>query len=145
MVRLAGVVATAAAARLYEARELNKEIVKQTMRSLEACDLQTAREKYREYVGSARLDRSGSKSMSKGRQNSRATYPTPWTAPLALRQDSEYRRWTSPKSKVERSAVVTTGGRLFIIAVPTGKFVCDGNDRSMPSWRESAPVTRSRS
>ena len=39
--------------------ELNKEIVKQTMRSLEACDLQTAREKYLEYVGSARLDRRG--------------------------------------------------------------------------------------
>jgi hypothetical protein len=45
--------------RLYEGRELNKDIVKQTMRSLEACDLQTAREKYLEYVGSARLDRSG--------------------------------------------------------------------------------------
>jgi hypothetical protein len=59
MVRLAGVVATAAAPRLYEGRELNKEIVKQTMRSLEACDLRTAREKYLEHVGSARLDRSG--------------------------------------------------------------------------------------
>ena len=58
MVRLAGVVATATAPRLYEGRELNKQIVKQTMRSLEARDLQTAREKYLEYVGSARLDRS---------------------------------------------------------------------------------------
>ena len=58
MVRLAGVVATAAAPRLYEGRELNKEIVKQSMRSLEACDFQSAREKYLEYVGSDRLDRS---------------------------------------------------------------------------------------
>ena len=37
---------------------MNKQIVKQTMLSLEARDLESAREKYLEYVGSARLDRS---------------------------------------------------------------------------------------
>src|SRR3954447_23829698 len=88
MVRLAGVVATAAAPRLYEGRELNKEIVKQTMRSLEACDLQTARENTWSMSGApGSIEAGRSKTMSKGRQNSRATYPTPWTAPLALRQD----------------------------------------------------------
>ena len=37
---------------------MNKQIVKQTMLSLKARDLESAREKYLEYVGSARLDRS---------------------------------------------------------------------------------------
>lgn len=37
---------------------MNKHIVKQTMLALEARDLESAREKYLEYVGSARLDRS---------------------------------------------------------------------------------------
>ena len=37
---------------------MNKQIVKQTMLSLEARGLESAREKYLEYVGSARLDRS---------------------------------------------------------------------------------------
>src|SRR5262249_49557679 len=41
----------------YKGREMNKQIVKQTMLSLEARDLESAREKYLEYVGSARLDR----------------------------------------------------------------------------------------
>jgi hypothetical protein len=58
-----------------------------------------------------------------------------------------------PKSKVEEGAVVNLGGRFFIIAVSTGKFMCDGNEimgisTQAPihaSWRASAPVTRSRS
>ena len=33
-----------------------------------------------------------------------------------------------PKSKVEEGAVVKLGGRFFVIAVSTGKFVCDGNE-----------------
>jgi hypothetical protein len=40
----------------YEGREMNKQIMKQTMLSLEARDRESAREKYLEYVGSARLD-----------------------------------------------------------------------------------------
>ena len=58
-----------------------------------------------------------------------------------------------PKSKVEEGSVVKLGGRLFVIAVSTSKFVCDGNEimgistqaPTMLSWRASAPVTRSRS
>jgi hypothetical protein len=37
---------------------MNKPIVKQTMLSLDARDLESERAKYLEYVGSARLDRS---------------------------------------------------------------------------------------
>ena len=44
--------------RLLQVREMNKQIMKQTMLSLEARDLESAIEKYVEYVGSARLDRS---------------------------------------------------------------------------------------
>jgi hypothetical protein len=33
-----------------------------------------------------------------------------------------------PKSKVEEGAVVKRGGRFFVIAVSTGKFMCDGNE-----------------
>jgi hypothetical protein len=39
------------------------------------------------------------------------------------------RRWDfGPKSKVEEGAAVKLGGRFFVIAVSTGKFVCDGNE-----------------
>jgi hypothetical protein len=31
-----------------------------------------------------------------------------------------------PKSEVEEGAVVKLGGRFFVIAMSTGKFVCDG-------------------
>src|SRR3954462_13439258 len=41
-----------------EGYEMNKQTLKQTMLSLEVRDLESAREKYLEYVGSARLDRS---------------------------------------------------------------------------------------
>src|SRR4051794_19119753 len=37
---------------------MNKQIVKQTMLSLDACVLESARAKYLEYVGIAQLDRS---------------------------------------------------------------------------------------
>jgi hypothetical protein len=51
-----------------------------------------------------------------------------------------------PKGKLEEGSVVKLGGRLFVIAVSTSKFVCDGNEipaspprpRSMLSWRASA-------
>jgi hypothetical protein len=33
-----------------------------------------------------------------------------------------------PKSKVEEGAVVKLGGRFFVIAASTGKFMCDGNE-----------------
>jgi hypothetical protein len=33
-----------------------------------------------------------------------------------------------PKSKVNEGAVVELGGRFFVIAVSTGKFVYDGNE-----------------
>jgi hypothetical protein len=33
-----------------------------------------------------------------------------------------------PKSKVEEGAVVKLGGRFFVIAVSTGKFVCEGRE-----------------
>jgi hypothetical protein len=32
------------------------------------------------------------------------------------------------KSKVEQGAAVKLGGRFFVIAVSTGKFMCDGNE-----------------
>jgi hypothetical protein len=33
-----------------------------------------------------------------------------------------------PKSKVEEGAVVKLGGRFLVIAVSTGRLVCDGNE-----------------
>ena len=33
-----------------------------------------------------------------------------------------------PKGKLEEGSVVKLGGRLFVIAVSTSKFVCDGNE-----------------
>jgi len=48
---------------------------------------------------------------------------------LALRQDREaLGDGVGPKSNVEEGAVVKLGERFFVIAVSTGKFVCDGNE-----------------
>ncbi len=111
---------------------MNKQIVKQTMLSLEAGELESAREKYREYVGSARLDRSEPIEDDEQAQAELAS-------DLSEALDDTVHAYTDkieklaaidfgPKSKVEEGAVVKLDGRFFVIAVSTGKFRCDGRD-----------------
>ena len=132
MVRLAGGVATAAAPRFYKGREMNKEIMKQTMLSLEARDLESAREKYLEYVGSARLDRSEPIEDDEQAQAELASDLSEAFDDTVHSHSDKIEKLSAmdfgPKSKVEEGAVVKLGGRFFVIAVSTGKFVCDGNE-----------------
>ena len=128
---------------------MNKQIVKQTMLSLEARDLESAREKYLEYVGNAGLDRSEPTEDDEQAQAELASDLSEAFDNNVHSHSDKIEKLAAmdfgAKSKVEEGSVVKLGGRFFVIAVSTGKFVCDGNDRSMLSWRESAPVTRSRS
>ena len=110
---------------------MNKQIVKQTMLSLDARDLESAREKYLEYVGSARLDRSEPSKTTSKRRQSAEDLSEAFDDTVHSHSDKIEKLAAmdfGPKSKVEEGAVVKLGGRLFVIAVSTRKFVCDGNE-----------------
>jgi hypothetical protein len=116
----------------YKRREMNKQIVKQTMLSLEARDLKSAREKYLEYVGSARLDRSEPIEDDEQAQAELASDLSEAFDDTVHSHSDKIERLSAmdfgPKSKVEEGAVVKLGGRFFVIAVSTGRFVCDGKE-----------------
>ena len=65
---------------------MDKNIIKETMLSLERAALQSAREKYFDYVADARLDRNAnrSKTMSRPRPKSPVIFPKPWTIPSTI-------------------------------------------------------------
>lgn len=110
---------------------MNKQIVKQTMLSLEARDLESARAKYLEYVGSARLDRSEPIENDEQAQAELASDLSEAFDDTVHSHDKIEKLSAidfGPKSKVEEGAVVKLGGRFFVIAVSTGKFVCDGKE-----------------
>jgi hypothetical protein len=59
---------------------MDKNIIKETMLSLEGEALQSAREKYFDYVASARLDRSEPiEDDEQAQAETRVTLPKPWT------------------------------------------------------------------
>jgi transcription elongation GreA/GreB family factor len=111
---------------------MNKQIVKQTMLSLEARELESSREKYLEYVRSARLDRSESIDNAEQAQAEFASNLSEAIDDTIHSHSDKISKLAAvdfgPKSKVEEGAVVKLGGRFFAIAVSTGKFMCDGND-----------------
>ena len=102
------------------------------MLSLEACDLESARAKYLEYVGIARLDRSEPIEHDEQAQAGLASdLPEVFDDTVHSHSDKIEKLAAmdfGPKSKVEEGSVVKPGGRLFVIAVSRGKFVCDGNE-----------------
>jgi hypothetical protein len=111
---------------------MDKNIIKETMLSLEAAAFQSAREKYFEYVADARLDRSESIENDEQAQAEVA-------ADFSEALDDTVHDHTDkldklrgidfgPKSTVTEGALVRLSGRYFIIAVSTGKFTCDGRD-----------------
>jgi hypothetical protein len=111
---------------------MDKQIVKQTMLSLEARDLESAREKYLEYVASARLDASEPIEDDEQAQAELASDLSEAFDDTVHSHLDKIRRLAAidfgPKSRVEEGAVVKLGGRFFVIAVSTGKFSCDGNE-----------------
>jgi hypothetical protein len=109
---------------------MNNQAVKQTMLSLEARDLENAREKYQEYVASARLDRSEPIEDDEQAQAELASDLSEAFDDTVHSHSEKIEKLAAmdfgPKSKVEEGAIVKVGGRYFIIAVSTGKFLCDG-------------------
>jgi hypothetical protein len=111
---------------------MDKKIVKQTMLSLESRDLESAREKYLEYVGSARLDRSEPIEDDEQAQAELASDLSEAFHDTVHSHADKLGKLAAtdfgPKSKVEEGAVVKLGGRFFVIAVSTDRFLCDGNE-----------------
>jgi hypothetical protein len=111
---------------------MDKQIVKQTMLSLEARDLQSAREEYLAYVASARLDRSEPIRDDEQAQAELASDLSEAFDDDVHTHSEKIRKIAAidfgPKSKVEEGALVKLGGRFFVIAVSTGRFSCDGHE-----------------
>ena len=111
---------------------MDKNIIKQTMLSLEGAVLESDREKYFDYVAGARLDRS--KPIERDEQ---AHAEIAGELSEAL-DDTVHDRTDKldklraidfgPKSTVTEGALVRLSGRYFIIAVSTSKFTCDGRE-----------------
>src|SRR3954469_19965802 len=129
---------------------MDKNIIKETMLSLEGASLQSAREKYFDYVADARLDRSEPIESDEQAQAEIASI-------LSEALDDTLHDHTDkmdklrevdfgPKSAVTEEALVCFFVRHFVIAVSTSKFTCDGrevmgvlqNGRDFRSNRRSA-------
>ncbi|MCC2613742.1 hypothetical protein ABK249_31285 [Neorhizobium sp. Rsf11] len=111
---------------------MDKHIIREAMLSLETSALQSAREKYLDYVASALLDRSEPIENDEQAQAKMAS-------DLSEALDDTVHDHTDkiaklgmidfgPKSRVEEGALIKLSGHHFVIAVSTGKFSCDGRD-----------------
>jgi len=111
---------------------MDKEIIRDTMLSLESSALESAREKYFEYVAAAKLDNSEPIEDDEQAQAEIASDLSEalddtvhdHTDKLAKLHAIDF----GPKSAVEEGALVKLSGRHFIVAVSTGQFSCDGRD-----------------
>lgn len=111
---------------------MDKNIIKETMLSLEGAALQSAREKYLEYVADARLDRS---EPIENDERAQAEIASDLSEALddTLHDHTDKLEKLSqidfgPKSAVAEGAVVRLSGRYFVVAVSTSKFTCDGRE-----------------
>jgi transcription elongation GreA/GreB family factor len=111
---------------------MDKNVIKETMLSHAGAALQSARNKYFDYVADARLDRSEPIENDEQAQAETAS-------DLAEALDDALHDQTDKldklreidfgaKSTVTEGALVRLSGRYFVIAVSTSKFTCDGRD-----------------
>ena len=111
---------------------MDKNIIKETMLSLEDAALQSTREKYFDYVADARLDRSEPIESDEQAQAEIASDLSEalddtlhdHTDKLDKLREVDF----GPKSIVTEGALVRLSGRYFVIAVSTSKFTCDGQE-----------------
>ncbi len=111
---------------------MDKHIIKETLLSLEGAALQSAREKYFDYVAAARLDRS---EPVENDEQAQAELASDLSEALddnlhdhADKADKLRQIDFGPKSAVTEGALVRLSGRYFVIAVSTSKFTCDGRE-----------------
>lgn len=111
---------------------MDKNIIRETMLSLEDAALESAREKYFDYVAAARLDRSEPVESDEQAQGEIASDLSEalddtlhdHTDKLNKLKEIDF----GPKSTVTEGALVRLSGRYFVIAVSTSKFTCDGRE-----------------
>ena len=110
----------------------NKDHVRETMLSLETAALQSAREKYLDYVSTARLDRS---EPIENDEQAQAEVASDFAEALddtlddyADKLDKLRMIDFGPKTAVAEGALVKLSGRYFVIAVSTSKFMCHGQE-----------------
>jgi transcription elongation GreA/GreB family factor len=108
-------------ARALKEVTMDKNIIKETMLSLEGAALQSAREKYFDYVADARLDRS---EPIESDEQAQADTLHDHTDKLDRLREVDF----GATSTVTEGALVRLSGRYFVIAVSTSKFTCDGRE-----------------
>jgi len=111
---------------------MDKSIIRHRLLSLEAHELEDAREAYRDYLAGARLDRS---EPIDAHDQSQAELASDLAEALdgpvhahADKLDKLKHIDFGPKTRVEEGAVVTFGGRSFVVAVATQAFDCAGTE-----------------
>lgn len=111
---------------------MDKNIIKETMLSLETAAFQSAREKYFDYVADARLDRS---EPIENDEHAQAELASDLSEAVddtihdhSDKLDKLRKIDFGPKSTVAEGALVRMSGRYFIIAVSTAKFTCEGRE-----------------
>jgi len=111
---------------------INKSQIRETMLSLEAAVLESARENYLDYVATARLDRSEPIENDEQAQAEVASDLAEALDDTLNDQADKLDRLKvidfGPKSVVTEGAVVKLSGRLFVVAVSTSRFTCHGQD-----------------
>ncbi len=110
----------------------NKDHIRETMLSLEAAALTSAREIYQDYVSAARIDRS---EPTENDERAQAEIASDFSESLddTLHDQADKIETLrtidfGPKSTVEEGAVVKLSGRWFVIAVSTNRFTCQGRE-----------------
>ncbi|WP_296173089.1 hypothetical protein [uncultured Brevundimonas sp.] len=111
---------------------INKSQIRETMLSLEAAVLESARENYLDYVATARLDRSEPIENDEQAQAEVASDLAEALDDTLNDQADKLDRLKvidfGPKSIVTEGAVVKLSGRLFVVAVSTSRFTCHGHE-----------------
>ena len=110
----------------------NKDHIRETMLSLEAAALHSARDNYLDYVSTARLDRT---EPIENDEQAQAEVASDFAEALddTLHDHADKLEKLrmidfGPKSAVNEGAVVKLSGRYFVIAVSTSKFTCRGRE-----------------
>ncbi|MEL6258079.1 MAG: hypothetical protein AAFQ67_03350 [Pseudomonadota bacterium] len=109
---------------------MDKAAIRDAMLALEADALAHAKEHYEEYLAEARLDRTEPIENDEQAQAEIASeLAEAFDHPVHAHSDKIAKLKTldfGPKVEVEEGAVVSVGGRNFVISVSTTKFDCDG-------------------
>ena len=110
----------------------NKDQIRDTMLSLETAALRSARDSYRDYLSTARVDQTEPVENDELAQAEVASdFAEALDDKLHDYADKLEKLRTinfGPKSAVAEGAVVKLSGRHFVIAVSTSKFTCQGRE-----------------